>query len=370
MSNDLPLNQSPLDKPPTSNTLDEFKKMYQHDAFCKNKLKEVKTAQKFLRFFLKPEIQALLDIDRLQIDSESLIDEHLKRSYIDVIYRVPLKESDGTLVVFILIELKTDNDQWAIFQVLLYIVRLWKREWQAAKKAGQLNTFLLPMIIPIIFHHGDCPFTAPDELIALVHTVAGLEPYTLNMKSFLLDVTALEQKDFPEDLELCVLFMVLQAVFSKDVADRLMAVYHKLRPTLHLKESQQEWYDALYYATTSAKYFEPQDFTNLIQQTEQEGVITMSTSLLDKLIAEREAKITEHFTEREAKSKAEIAEMIEREAKNKAEMIIRILSHRLELPSRTLQDEITSIRNLAKLDELVDFALTCISLDEFATALK
>jgi hypothetical protein len=41
----------------------------------------------------------------------------------------------------------------------------------------------------------------------------------------------------------------------------------------------------------------------------------------------------------------------------------------LETPSESLQKKINSIRDIAKLDELADFALTCVSLDEFATAL-
>jgi predicted transposase YdaD len=64
----------------------------------------------------------------------------------------------------------------------------------------------------------------------------------------------------------------------------------------------------------------------------------------------------------------------EGEAKGKAEgeakMIIRILSRRLKTPPQRLQKKISSIRDIAKLDELADFALTCVSLDEFATALK
>ncbi|MDR0704790.1 MAG: DUF4351 domain-containing protein [Planctomycetaceae bacterium] len=60
----------------------------------------------------------------------------------------------------------------------------------------------------------------------------------------------------------------------------------------------------------------------------------------------------------------------EGEAKGEAKTIIRILSRRLEPPSASLQKKINSIRNIAKLDELTDFALTCVSLDEFATALK
>jgi hypothetical protein len=54
----------------------------------------------------------------------------------------------------------------------------------------------------------------------------------------------------------------------------------------------------------------------------------------------------------------------------RAKMIIRILSRRLESPPMPLQNRISSIQNIDKLDELADFALTCVSLDEFATALE
>jgi hypothetical protein len=60
----------------------------------------------------------------------------------------------------------------------------------------------------------------------------------------------------------------------------------------------------------------------------------------------------------------------EGEAEGRVKMIIRILSRRLESPSVLLQNRISSIRNIDKLDELADFALTCVSLDEFATALE
>jgi hypothetical protein len=60
----------------------------------------------------------------------------------------------------------------------------------------------------------------------------------------------------------------------------------------------------------------------------------------------------------------------EGEAKGKAEMIVNILSHRLKLPSKRLQKKICSIQDIAKLNELADFAWTCVSLDEFATALE
>lgn len=58
------------------------------------------------------------------------------------------------------------------------------------------------------------------------------------------------------------------------------------------------------------------------------------------------------------------------QAEGQAKMIIQILSRRLKVPSESLQKKIMSIHNITKLDELADFAWTCVSLKEFATALK
>ncbi|MDR2756742.1 MAG: DUF4351 domain-containing protein [Planctomycetaceae bacterium] len=72
----------------------------------------------------------------------------------------------------------------------------------------------------------------------------------------------------------------------------------------------------------------------------------------------------------EGKAEGKAEGEAEGEAKGKAEMIIRILSRRLESPPKSLQKKILSIHDRTQLDELADFALTCVSLDEFATALR
>jgi predicted transposase YdaD len=154
-------------------------------------------------------------------------------------------------------------------------------------------------------------------------------------------------------------------VFSKNVADRLMEIYRKLKPTMHLPESQQEWIDAVSYALTRAKHFQPAEFANVTEQIKQEGDMIMSTSVLDYLIAEGKAK-----GKAEGEAKGETKGEARGKAEGRAETIIRILSRRLQPPSKLLQKKIKTIHSIAKLDELADFALTCVSLEEFATALR
>ncbi|MDR2642645.1 MAG: DUF4351 domain-containing protein [Planctomycetaceae bacterium] len=70
------------------------------------------------------------------------------------------------------------------------------------------------------------------------------------------------------------------------------------------------------------------------------------------------------FARREAKAAASAA------ANTEAKAIIRVLTKRLGKPSVQLQEQINKVNNIEKLDELIDFAATCVSLDEFATALN
>ncbi|MDR1924247.1 MAG: hypothetical protein LBQ66_07730, partial [Planctomycetaceae bacterium] len=69
-----------------------------------------------------------------------------------------------------------------------------------------------------------------------------------------------------------------------------------------------------------------------------------------------------------ATAEATVKTRAETQAKAKAEEIVRILSRRLESPPQLLQQKINQVSDVDKLDELIDFAWTCVSVDEFVTA--
>jgi hypothetical protein len=58
----------------------------------------------------------------------------------------------------------------------------------------------------------------------------------------------------------------------------------------------------------------------------------------------------------------------EAQVEAKTRDIILFLSKRFKTPSAKLQKQIKKVNDIDKLDELVGFAATCVSLDEFATA--
>jgi DNA-binding protein len=111
----------------------------------------------------------------------------------------------------------------------------------------------------------------------------------------------------------------------------------------------------LYHLFTSSKYFRQETHTLIIKLVKELGVEVMVDSVATRLYREGEAI-------GEARGEAR------GEAIGKAKSIIRFLRNRVGMPSVELQEKIKSIRSTDKLDELLDFASTCVSLGEFETA--
>ncbi|MDR1053868.1 MAG: Rpn family recombination-promoting nuclease/putative transposase, partial [Planctomycetaceae bacterium] len=342
--------------------VDEFKKKYQHDAFCKNVLGNAQRSRNFLRYIFNPELINVLDLDKLKSTREFFVNDELKRSIADLVYRVPLKDRCKNASALILIELKTDNDKWTVFQLAEYVFNICKRELNKIEAAATAENaeeetklmfaeFLLPAIIPVIVYHGGGRFTSAIELSNLFHKLLGTKLLGINMEALLLDVSEIDLDNLPEDMLLATFLMALRAVYEKDIVSWLIKIYKKLEPTLHIKASQQMWQKILHYMMTSAKYFQPEDYKKLLKKIPKKGNVKMTISLIDRMVGEGIEK-----------------GKVEGKAEGKAEMVIRILSHRLAVPPKSLQKQINSIQNIAKLDELGDFALTCVSLGEFATA--
>ena len=163
-------------------------------------------------------------------------------------------------------------------------------------------------------------------------------------------MVTLNEKDFPEDLELCVLLMILQAVFSKNVAERLMAIYQKLRPKRHEPRYQRLWQDCLHYATGSAKNFTKQECLDIITEIRNTGDTIMSTTTAaDQFVAE-----------------GIVIGRVEGETK----AILVVLKARFGKVPKSTGDAVYAVTDPKTLEKLTKLAAKCESLDDFNKALK
>ena len=110
-----------------------------HDRFFTETFKTKRLAQGFLRRTLPAVLLDCLDLDGLTAEPRHLTDNVFQEFITDVVYRVPIKETDQYADFFVFLEHKSFNDRWTIFQLWVYIVFICLQEYWKAEHEGRLT---------------------------------------------------------------------------------------------------------------------------------------------------------------------------------------------------------------------------------------
>jgi predicted transposase/invertase (TIGR01784 family) len=133
-----------------------------HDKFFKEIFGQPDLAADFVRNYLPSAIVNALNLDSLEVQKESFVDEKLKENFADLIYRVRLRNSSQSSFVCLLFEHKSNPDKWVAFQVLSYLLQFWER-----LKANKAKS--LPLIFPVLFYHGETRWNYSTSFSALLN---------------------------------------------------------------------------------------------------------------------------------------------------------------------------------------------------------
>jgi predicted transposase/invertase (TIGR01784 family) len=123
-----------------------------------------------LRNALPQQVFQLLDLDSIEISDDSFIDERLSLYQSDIMIRAKTRASP--VLIYVLVDHKSYPDRWTVFQLLVYMVRVWERELSKDRKLKKL-----PCIIPIIFYHGSRKWTHPLAFSSYLNRGKELESY-------------------------------------------------------------------------------------------------------------------------------------------------------------------------------------------------
>ncbi|MDR1925009.1 MAG: Rpn family recombination-promoting nuclease/putative transposase, partial [Planctomycetaceae bacterium] len=210
------------------------RKPLQHSMFFELTFEVLVFAQAFLRSVLPPELVSYLDVDNMSIESKNLFDVMFKETRADVVYRVPIRDSQACIDFFVVLEHKSFDDFWTIFQSFCYSVRICERTFKQAKDAGLVDkSYRLPPVIIIIIHHGETPFTASTELRKLFYDLPMIDEFVPNMKAILFDLSKLDESAIPSDPnvpELKAVLKIMKEIFSREIGIKAEEVFEALRP--------------------------------------------------------------------------------------------------------------------------------------------
>jgi predicted transposase YdaD len=151
-----------------------------HDALFKAAFGQPDIARSELELLLPSEVRALLDLSTLEVCPGSFVDEELRHAHTDLLYVTRTASSSDAAAMPL--------------RLLRYVVRVWER-WQR----DHPETPRLPLVLPILLHHGPTSWQAAPELASILDAsselLAATRPLVPHFRFVLDDLAALSLEE-------------------------------------------------------------------------------------------------------------------------------------------------------------------------------
>jgi len=205
-----------------------------HDKFFKETFSNVEVARDFMQNYLPEPILKIVDLQTLDIQKDSFIDENLKETFSDMLFQAKINQRDGYL--YFLFEHKSYTSKTVALQLLNYMVRIWEQ------KAIKENVRQIPVIIPILIYHGKEKWEIGNTLADLITDYDVLpeevKEMTPNFRYQIYDLSQFTDEDIKGNAQLAITLSIFRDVFQKSSQVFLDTIIQAARAINELKEKE------------------------------------------------------------------------------------------------------------------------------------
>jgi len=160
-----------------------------HDELFKASFGQPDVARSEIELVLPAAVREQLDLSTLVVRPGSFSDPTQPLAEADLLYAVRTR-AGGEALIYVLFEHQSSFDATMPFRLLRYMVRIWE-QWREDHPVARL----LPVIVPIVLHHGDAAWRAAPELTAMLDASPELldasRPFVPHFRFILDDLAAL-----------------------------------------------------------------------------------------------------------------------------------------------------------------------------------
>lgn len=225
-----------------------------HDAVFKHLLSHRATARDFLDIHLPEHLRELCNLQTLQLESGSFIDEDLRASHSDILYSLQTQAGDG--YIYLLIEHQSSADRHMAFRLMRYAIAAMQRHLDKGHTQ-------LPLVIPLLFYHGQVsPWPYPMcWLEGFAHPQTARQVY--NQDFHLIDITVL-----PDDTIMQHRRVAMLELLQKHIRQRgMMELQEQLASLLALGyTSRRQLRTLLHYLLQAGNAADPVAFLRNLAQ--------------------------------------------------------------------------------------------------------
>jgi hypothetical protein len=265
------------------------------------------------------------------------------------------------VLVYVLLEHKSYPDSWLEWQVLSYLVEIWRQERQQKKRR-------LTPVIPLVLYHGRRRWRMVP-LRRLFAAADGLEEYIPTVRYELCDVGRLADEQLQGIVLLRLALLVLKYVFRPELNARLEELIGLLSELSDPRDGLAFLKTLLIYLSAGAEHLDEGAVQQAIRKTfaDQEGVV-MAT-LAEKWMEQGFQRGVQQGIEKGLQQGIEKGMELGQETSTRDNMI-QVLETRFgALPAEILQ-RLAEIHDIARLKHLHKTAIQTPDLKSFLSKLS
>ncbi len=187
-----------------------------HDRLFKKSLGTPQNTRDFLKLILPVEIKNRLDFKSIQIDPTDYVSDEFKEGFSDIVVIAKMNTAQGKkkIIIYFLLEHKSESDEKVFFQILKYMVYVWEKDI-AAKKP-------LRVIIPIVFYHGKEKWDVPASFVDQFKVDDEIKKFLLDFSYILFDTNTWDFRDsknreFKDNVFVFTAVSLMKAAFQDDM---------------------------------------------------------------------------------------------------------------------------------------------------------
>lgn len=183
------------------------------DKLFKSAMADKRAAREFFETHLPTDILERIDLNTIQLEKHSFIDDTYKATEADVVYSV--KQGNLTTYFYLLCEHQSSIDPLISFRLLVYKVRLMELHLKQHPKTP------LPLVYSLVVYTGEKLWDAPLNVTDLMHNPKELAQQVFFQPYQLIDVQRLTDATLRQNLWSGLIAFVLKYRETRDLANYL-----------------------------------------------------------------------------------------------------------------------------------------------------
>ncbi len=268
-----------------------------HDSFFKAVFGDLERSRQFFRTYLPAGLANELNLDRLQLEKASFVDESLRQRHADLLFRTVLKS--GTVAfLYLLFEHQSTPERDMLFRILRYLVRIFDQHREQHPQESRY-----PVIVPVVLYHGTEPWNVPVRFSEIMEFQKEVGIQLLDFQYVLIDLSRYPDQFLMERLELELALSLLRHVHDEN----FLAHFQRILPLLlglrfrktgleyietilryiYYSRDKAEWNDLIEIMHRSDPIIEEVAMTTIAEHLVEKGKLSQAHEVLQELLEEQ-----------------------------------------------------------------------------------